>query len=80
MDVQPGLVLEFSSDRNIVCVVQGANHVQFRGELVSFSRAAIVANSKRAVTARAMQGPIYRLFEGETLSARRDRFESDQQD
>lgn len=78
--VLPGSVLEYSSDSTITCVVQDANHVQFEGESVSLSRAAIMANSMRGGTARSLQGPIWWLFEGETLAARRDRFESDQQD
>lgn len=73
VSILPGSILEYSSDSNITCVVQDASHVEFQGELISLSRAALMANAMRGGTARALQGPIYWLFEGETLSARRDR-------
>ena len=70
-----GAALEYSSDRQITCKVVDAENVEFHGEAVSLSRAAVLANKSRGGTATTAAGPLWWLFEGETLASIRERFE-----
>jgi hypothetical protein len=70
-----GAVLQYTSDTAITCTVVDARTVDYRGEQVSLSRAAVLANSDRGGTATALQGPIWWLFEGETLASVRQRLD-----
>jgi hypothetical protein len=55
--------------------VVDANNVEFEGQIVSPSRAAVMANAMRGGTAKSLQGPIWWLFEGETLATIREKRE-----
>jgi hypothetical protein len=44
----------------------------FMGQLVSLSKAAVIANSSRGGIARALTGPIWWLYDGEALGSIRD--------
>lgn len=67
-----GSTLHYASDHSITCVVHDNNNVEFEGEIVSPSRAAYMANTARGGRASALQGPVWWLFEGETLASIRD--------
>jgi hypothetical protein len=67
-----GSTLHYASDHTITCVVHDNNNVEFEGEIVSPSRAAYLANAARGGRASALQGPVWWLFEGETLASIRD--------
>ncbi len=71
--IRPGSVLQYTSDPSLTCTVVDANHVEFKGEIVSPSRAAILANALRGGTAKSLQGPIWWLYQNETLAAIRER-------
>lgn len=71
-DVPIGSVLQYASDTSITCTVHDANSVLFQGEIMSLSRAAALANASRGGTAKALAGPIYWVYEGETVGSRRD--------
>ena len=75
--IMPGAVLSFAPDRSITCVVHDDISVEFDGERMSLSAAAVAANQKRGRTGTALAGPIYWLYEDETLANMRERFESD---
>jgi hypothetical protein len=76
--IPSGAILEYVSDRSITCSVADENSVIFNGQKVSPSRAAILENQSRGGRAKALQGPIWWLFEGETLaSVREQRFEKE---
>ena len=51
--------------------------VDYKGQQVSLSRAAVLANADRGGTATALQGPIWWLFEGETLASIRERLDDE---
>lgn len=70
-------ILQYVSDPNITCSVHDDRSVNFKDQIVSTSRAAVLANASRGGTAASLQGPIWWIYEGETLSSRRDRLESD---
>ena len=72
-----GSILQFVSDPNITCSVHDDRSVNFEDQIVSTSRAAVLANASRGGTAASLQGPIWWIYEGETLSSRRDRLDSD---
>ncbi len=67
--VQVGALLEYAPDRSITATVHDENNVLFEGQIVSPSRAAVMANHMRGGTAIAMAGPLMWIHEGETLSA-----------
>ena len=69
-----GAILEYVSDRTVTCTVHDDNNVMFDSEVVSPSKAAVLANAKRGGTATAISGTISWLFENQTLaSIRSDR-------
>lgn len=67
-----GATLEYTSDRSVTCQVAEENSVIFMGQLASLSKAAVMANAARGGIARALTGPMWWLYEGETLGSIRD--------
>jgi hypothetical protein len=67
-----GATLEYASDRSVTCQVADGTSVLFMGQLVSLSKAAVMANAARGGSGTAMAGTIMWLFDGETLSSIRD--------
>ncbi len=70
--VPVGAVLEYASDPAITCQVADESNVLFNGQLTSLSKAAVLANASRGGKARALTGPIWWLYQGETLASIRD--------
>ena len=70
--IPKGAVLEYVSDPAVTCVVLDQFTVDFRGSHVSLSRAAVMANAERGGKATALQGPIWWLYQGQTLAAIRE--------
>ena len=66
--ITPGSVLTFKLDPSVTCVVVEKNRVLFQNQMVSLSKAAVMAlqNYGRKVTAA--QGPAYWLWNGQLLS------------
>jgi hypothetical protein len=71
--ISVGSVLEYASDKTITCTVLDDKTVEFMGQQVSISRAAVLANASRGGTTTALRGPIWWLYEGETLDSVRQR-------
>ena len=67
-----GAILEYVSDRSLTCSVSDDNNVLFAAQVVSPSRAAVLANAQRGGSATAISGPISWLFENQTLASIRD--------
>ncbi len=67
-----GSTLEYVSDRSVTCSVSDDNNVLFMSQVVSPSRAAVLANAQRGGTATALSGTISWLFENQTLASIRD--------
>ena len=72
-----GSTLHHSQDKNITCQVVDATNVEFRGDVVSISRAAGLANIERGGSSSFLNGANYWLFEEETLSSIRERLNGD---
>jgi hypothetical protein len=72
-----GSVLEYTSDTSITCTVVDGKTVEFLGELVSISRAAVLANAARGGSATTLSGPLWWLYEGETLASLRERLDEE---
>lgn len=68
-----GAILNYTSDPSITCIVYDKYSVSFQGQIVSTSRAAVLANAFRGGTASSLSGPIWWLYENETLASKRDR-------
>lgn len=72
-----GAVLEFTSDRSITCTVVDGATVDYQGQKVSISRAAVMANQARGGKSTGLTGPIWWLYEGETLASIRERLDEE---
>lgn len=67
-----GSTLEYVSDRSMCSIVHDDNNVMLSGQVMSPSKAAVLANAQRGGTATALSGPISWLYEGETLASIRE--------
>lgn len=75
--IPEGSVLRHAQDQSITCIVVDPQNVEFRGEVVSISKAAGLANLERGGSSTSLTGPNYWLFEDETLSSIRTRLNGD---
>ena len=73
-----GSMLNFVPDQSVTAIVNGDTTVEFDGETMTTSAAAARANSKRGFLARALSGPTYWLYNGDTLSQVRMNVEASQ--
>ncbi len=76
VDIPPGSILTFSKDDSITAIVIDDKRIEFDGEITSTSAAATKLLHRIGWTLRAAQGPLYWLYEGETLAERRIRLEN----
>jgi hypothetical protein len=66
-DVPVGAVLTFTRDTNVICTVVDVGSVQFKGEVMSLSKAA----QKALGVEYPVQGPIFWEYQEQTLDERR---------
>jgi hypothetical protein len=78
--LKPGDVLSLSRDESIQAIVAPDGKVQYEGELLSPSAAALNALHKLGYQTQAASGSEFWIFEGETLDERRRRLEAQQFD
>lgn len=76
-DVPIGATLTFSRDENITAKVVDDKRIEFEGELTSTSAAAAKVLLRFGWTVTKVQGPLYWVYDGETLVERRSRLEGD---
>ena len=67
--IPAGAVLEYTSDKSITCKVVDEFTVEFRGQLMNISKAAVMANAERGGKATTAAGPIWWLYNGITLAS-----------
>lgn len=75
VDIPVGSVLNYYDDETITTTVQGRNKVDFRGEVMSLSAAALVVIREAGFNWKTANGPAYWVYDGETLPERRARME-----
>lgn len=75
--IPPRSVLTFSLDPSIICIVHDDRKVEFKGEVVSLSDAAMQVLKSMDLNWKAVSGPGIWMFEGESLHERRKRFEEE---
>jgi hypothetical protein len=75
VDVPVGATLTFSKDDTVTACVVDDKRIEFEGVITSTSAAATKLLHRRGWTLRAAQGPLYWMYEGETLAERRMRME-----
>lgn len=80
LGIKPGDALTFSRDESITAIVGEEGKVQYEGELLSPSAAALKALHKLGYTTPAASGSEYWIFDGELLDERRKRLEAKQFD
>jgi hypothetical protein len=73
-----GAVLTFTRNSEVTCEVVSPRKVRFEGEVTSLSLAAHKALVGEGIVWKSVQGPLYWEYEGETLTERRERMESDE--
>lgn len=76
VDVSIGSVLKFSKDENFIAHVIDDKRIEFEGVITSTSAAAAMLLHRRGWTLKAAQGPLYWMYDGETLAERRMRMEN----
>ncbi len=76
VDVPIGSVLKFSKDENFIARVIDDKRIEFEGAITSTSAAAAMLLHRRGWTLKAAQGPLYWMYDGETLAERRMRMEN----
>ena len=76
-DVPIGATLTFSRDANITAKVVDDKRIEFEGEITSTSAAAAQVLLRFGWTVTKVQGPLYWVYDGETLVERRSRLEGD---
>jgi hypothetical protein len=80
LGIKPGDVLTCSRDEKITATVVVGNKVDFNGEVLSLSAAALKALHSLGYSTPAVSGPWYWMFEGELLDERRQRIEAEKFD
>nr|WP_280956807.1 GIY-YIG nuclease family protein [Acidimicrobium ferrooxidans] len=80
LDIPVGAVLTFSRDETMDVTVLPGNRVEFEGENLSLSAAAVKALQRIGLRTTSAQGGAYWMYGGETLEARRQRLEAVQFD
>jgi hypothetical protein len=65
--IPAGTALQFVQDESILCHVYDDRSVSFMGEIMSTSRAAVLASQSLGYKAKAISGPWYWLHDGKTL-------------
>ena len=75
--IPQGSVLRHAQDQSITCTVVDPHNVDFRGEVVSISKAAGLANLERGGSSTSLAGTNYWLFEDATLASIRARLNDD---
>jgi hypothetical protein len=75
LQISQGAILKFARDENITCQVVDDKHVLFEGKTTSLSSAASQLLKRIGWRTIQVQGPLFWMYEDETLSERRDRIE-----
>jgi hypothetical protein len=74
-NVPIGATLTFERDENIKCSVINDKNIEFEGKATTLSGAASVLLTRMGWRSPNVQGPLYWLYDGETLNARRLKIE-----
>lgn len=75
IDISKGNILKFARDENITCQVVDDKHILFENQVTSLSAAASQLLKRIGWRSTQVQGPLFWMYEDETLSERRDRIE-----
>lgn len=75
VNIPVGAELIFSRDKNIKAMVVDNRKIKLNGEILSLSAAADKVLQNMSIKWKAVQGPAYWIYEGETLDERKHRFE-----
>lgn len=75
VDIPAGSVLTYYEDETITATVHNRNKIIFEGEVMSLSVAALTLINRFGRNWTAAAGPLYWMFDGETLNERRARME-----
>lgn len=79
LNIPVGSMFVFVKDEALTCTVVANGEVSFQGQIMSPSKAALLATQKMGYKWAAVSGSDYWKFEDETLTARRLRFEDEQE-
>ncbi len=77
-DIPVGAVLHFVRDENVTAKVVDDRNVEFEGKVTSLTQSSLtLLNRDHGWNSSSVTGPRYWVYEGETLSERRSRLESE---
>ncbi len=77
VNIPDGAELTFSRDPTITCRVAEKRRVEFEGENMSLNQATLTALERIGYHWKAVCGPWYWMYEGESLDERRRRIEEE---
>lgn len=77
VDIPVGSTLTFSKDETITAHVVDDKKIEFEGQVMTTSAAAVKVLQRLGGKLNQAQGPLYWMYEGETLVERRIRLETD---
>lgn len=75
VDIPVGSVLTYFDDDTVTATVHSRNKIVFEGEVMSLSAAALIMIYRSGFRWQTANGPIYWVYDGETLPERRARME-----
>ena len=75
--IQPGSTLTFSKGDKLTCNVLDKHEIEFEGQRMSLTKAALIIIKKLGYQWDHIAGPQYWMYEGETLYQRKKRMESE---
>jgi hypothetical protein len=78
LNIPIGSTLRFTKDENVSCTIVANGEVDFNGQILSPSRAALIAIHNQGYNWVTVSGSDFWKYEGETLTARRLRMEDEQ--
>ncbi|MCG8342923.1 MAG: GIY-YIG nuclease family protein [Chlorobiales bacterium] len=76
-NVPAGALLAFARDKEKTCAVVDNKYVEYDGDVMSLSESARRVLEEMGYNWKAVQGPLYWEYEGETLDERRKRLEEE---
>lgn len=80
LGILPGAILHFSRDEDITAMVLEGNTIEFEGEQMSLSGAAVKILLRMGYMSTSASGSDYWMFDGELLDERRRRMEAERFD
>jgi hypothetical protein len=75
--IEGGATLVFTKDESVTAKVKSAHEIEFEGNIMSLTAAALVVMKRLGYTWKQIRGPQYWMHAGETLFERKNRLDGE---